>query len=183
MYDEVYEAWRRERENREVQALSKDFYVKLAGYMRKIREESRMLDEKTIKARLIRRELGNVRKMIKDLAQLRHKKILGKVITGASLPEGALTEEEDKIYGQISSSTEAIQALLKDVFSGQTPRVRGGEKPKIMVLRFLKEVPAMVGADMKIYGPFKPEDVATLPIKNAEILIRQGVAVEVEIKF
>jgi len=35
---------------------------------------------------------------------------------------------------------------------------------------------------MKTYGPFKPEDIATLPTENARILIKQGVALEVEAK-
>jgi len=49
-------------------------------------------------------------------------------------------------------------------------------------LRFVKEIPAIVGSDMKTYGPFEPEDIATLPLENARILIKQGVAVEVEVK-
>jgi DNA replication factor GINS len=49
-------------------------------------------------------------------------------------------------------------------------------------VRFLKEVPAIIGADMKTYVPFKPEDIATLPVENAKALIKQEVAMEVEIK-
>jgi DNA replication factor GINS len=51
-----------------------------------------------------------------------------------------------------------------------------------MVVRLLKEIPEIVGADMKTYGPFKPEDVATVPKENAKTLIKQGLAVEVEIR-
>ena len=47
-------------------------------------------------------------------------------------------------------------------------------------IRFLKDVPTIVGADMKTYGPFKEEDVASLPAENAEVLIKRGVVVEVE---
>ena len=50
-----------------------------------------------------------------------------------------------------------------------------------MVVRFLKDVPSIVGVDLKTYGPFKSEDVASLPIENARVLIRQGLAVEVEL--
>jgi len=34
---------------------------------------------------------------------------------------------------------------------------------------------------MKTYGPFKPEDIASLPEENARILIKQGAAMEVEV--
>jgi DNA replication initiation complex subunit (GINS family) len=33
---------------------------------------------------------------------------------------------------------------------------------------------------MKTYGPFKVEDVASLPIENAKVLIKQGLAEKVE---
>jgi DNA replication initiation complex subunit (GINS family) len=37
-----------------------------------------------------------------------------------------------------------------------------------------------MGTDMKTYGPFAAEDVASLPAQNAENLIRKGIAQEVE---
>jgi DNA replication initiation complex subunit (GINS family) len=53
MYNELYEAWKKEQESAELQPLTKDFYARLAGYVKKIREETKMLDERTPKARLI----------------------------------------------------------------------------------------------------------------------------------
>jgi DNA replication initiation complex subunit (GINS family) len=49
------------------------------------------------------------------------------------------------------------------------------------VVRFLKAVPAIIGIDMKTYGPFQQEDVVAIPVENAENLIRRGIAKEVEI--
>jgi len=43
-------------------------------------------------------------------------------------------------------------------------------------VRFLKEIPAIVGADMKTYGPFKEGDIAELPKENAEVLVKQKIA-------
>ena len=34
---------------------------------------------------------------------------------------------------------------------------------------------------MKSYGPFVVEDVASLPVENAKILVKQGLAVPVEV--
>ena len=50
----------------------------------------------------------------------------------------------------------------------------------MMVLRFIQEIPALVGSDLKTYGPFEPEDIATLPPENARVLIKQKIAVEVD---
>ena len=182
MYNELYEAWTKERETTEIQALPKDFYVKLAGYIKKMREESRMLDEKTVRAKLLRRESNNVKKMVKELIRLRYEKALRKTIAGEIVAKEALTHEEEKLLGEVSPSIESYQTLLKDILGGRSPRIEVKEKPKTMILRFVQEIPAIIGADMKTYGPFKPEDIASLPIENARILIKQGVAVEIEAK-
>jgi len=38
-----------------------------------------------------------------------------------------------------------------------------------------------MGTDMKSYGPFLAEDVASLPVENAKVLVKQGLAVLVEV--
>ncbi len=52
---------------------------------------------------------------------------------------------------------------------------------KRTVLRFTKAIPGIIGADMKTYGPFAAEDVASVPAKNAEMLVKQGLAVLIEV--
>jgi len=182
LYNELYETWKKEKENAEIQRLPKNFYAKIADYVKKIREESRMLDEKTTKAKLLKRELENVNNMAKELFQLRYKKLREKALARGTVPRAVLTEEEEKLHGKILPLAEAYQAFLKDILKGRLSRIEKEEEPKKMLLRFVKEIPAIVGSDMKTYGPFEPEDVATLPSENARILIRQGVAVEVEVK-
>jgi len=183
MYNELYEAWKREKENTEIQPLPKDFYTKLAEYTRKIREESRMLDEKTTRARLLMHESKNVQKMVKELIVLRHEKTVKKVLVGETTPKEGLTQEEEKLVKEAAPPFESFQALLKGILGGRLPHPESKEKPKKRVLRFVKEIPAIIGADMKTYGPFKPEDIASLPQENARVLVKQGVAVEVEVKL
>jgi DNA replication initiation complex subunit (GINS family) len=57
--------------------------------------------------------------------------------------------------------------------------VKPAENPKRILVRFLKAIPAIIGPDMKAYGPFNEEDVASLPAENAEVLLKRGVAMEV----
>jgi len=182
LYDKLYEAWKKEKESVEIQKLPRDFYAKLADYMKKIREEIRMLDEKTTKAKLMKRELKNVKNMSKELFQHRQDKVRKKALDGEIVPKEVLTEEEEKLYGEIFPLAESYQSYLKDILQGRLSRIEKEEKPKKMLVRFVQEIPAIVGSDMKTYGPFKPEDIATLPTENARILIKQGVAVEVEAK-
>jgi hypothetical protein len=48
-----------------------------------------------------------------------------------------------------------------------------------MVVRFLQPVPSFVGDDLRTYGPFKFDDVGTVPSLNAKGLISRGFASEV----
>lgn len=183
MYNELYEAWKKEKENTEIQGLPKDFYASLAEYIEKIRKETRMLDKKTAKARLVERELENGRKMVKELVELRYRKSVTDAVNEKVVSRDALTKEEEKLHSEFTPLAESYQKLLKNILRGKTSRVKKKkEKPKRTLVRLLQEVPAIIGSDMKPYGPFKAEDVATLPTENARILISQGAAVEVEVK-
>jgi DNA replication factor GINS len=182
LYDQLYEAWKKEKEIVELQKLPRNFYAKLADYVKKIREGNRMLDEKTTKAKLMNREFENAKNMVKELVQLRRDKILTKVADRKTVPREVLTEEEEKLHGEIFPLAEAYQTFLKDILQGRLSSIEEEEKPKKMLVRFVQEIPAIVGSDMRTYGPFKPEDIATLPTENARILIKQGVAMEVEAK-
>ncbi|MEM2028764.1 MAG: hypothetical protein QXS05_05220 [Candidatus Bathyarchaeia archaeon] len=183
MYDELFEFWRKERGNAGLQSLPKDFYARLADYVRRIREERRMMDEESVRGKLLRIEEENVRRMIHDLIRVRHEKILRLVISGDVVPLTALTEEEEGLYSSLSMYAEAYRSLLEDVVQGRRPRKISREGAKgFLVVRIVREIPQIVGVDMKIYGPFKPEDIATLPEENARALIKQGAAVEVSVQ-
>lgn len=183
MYDEVYDAWKKEQENIELQPLTKDFYARLAAYVKRIREETKMLDEKTAKAKLIKHELRNARRLIKALIQLRHEKIFETTTSGKAISTEALTEEEEKLCSKMLPLAESYQEFLKGILLGRLSRgEEEKERPKRILVRFLKDTPAIIGADMKTYGPFKTEDVGTVPVENATVLIKQGIAAKVELE-
>lgn len=182
MYEELFEAWKKEKENAELQALPRDFYANLVNYIKKIREESRMLDKKTTRARLMHSEFENTKKLVKELIKLRKEKILKKMVTGKTLSEDFLTMEEKHLHHDFLPLAESYQGFLKNILRGQVIQVERKEKPKRMLVRFVQEIPAIIGSDMNTYGPYRAEDLATLPPENAKILIKQGLAVEVEAK-
>jgi DNA replication factor GINS len=45
----------------------------------------------------------------------------------------------------------------------------------------LKDVEQITGADSETYGPFKLEDIATIPNENAQELIIKNLAVKIHI--
>lgn len=180
MYELLYEAWINEKKSDAIQGLPEDFYVRIIGYVKKLRAESRMLDERSVKARVLRRKVKNVEAMIKELLWLRWEKIVHKIFKGERVSENVLTLEERQWSRSLALLFEDFQSFCDGVLKGKTSKPMETQSGMV-VLRFLDDVPAIVGADMRTYGPFKAEDVATLPSQNARILVKRGVAVRVEL--
>jgi DNA replication factor GINS len=176
MYSQLYEIWRQELEDSELVKLPPDFYAGIVEYVKKLKEESRMLDKRTVKANLLRKEMQNMKRMTRELIQERYRKILNKSAKGEDIPREALTVEDEQIYREISPLAETVSSLTSEILHGHAPRTMTELRPKKIALRLVKDVPAIVGADMKTYGPFKTEDVASLPVENARILVKQGLA-------
>ncbi len=181
MYNELYEAWKHELESLELGKLPSDFYSRIADYLRRLKEEGRMLDKRTIKAKLLKREMQNVKRMVRELVQTRYRKLVRMVGKDKKAPLDVLTAEEEKVYAGVSPFAEAFRSFAKEILRGHTPKVTVERELKRAVLRFLKDVPAIIGADMETYGPFKVEDVASLPVENAKLLVKQGLAEKVEV--
>ncbi len=181
MYSQLYEVWKQELEDAELVTLPPDFYAGIVECVQKIREESRMLDKRTVKANILRKEMDNMKRMVRELIWARYRKIVNKAAQGAEITMEALTLEEKQIYGKISPMAEAIANFVSEISRGHEPNTTHGTSRRRVVMRLLRDVPAIVGADMKTYGPFKVEDVASLPVENAKILIKQNIAEKVEI--
>jgi DNA replication initiation complex subunit (GINS family) len=161
-----------------------------------------MLDDKTVRARLLVEESRNVKRLSEELVRLRYEKVLEKTKTGETLPTEGFAVEEEKLFKDASGSVETFSSFLRDVLSGKSSDAKTSNVSEIpnedvkdslddgetavigarkSVLRFVQPVPGIIGADMKPYGPFKPEDVASVPVENAKVLVKQGLAVEVEV--
>ncbi len=181
MYNYLYDVWKRELESNKLEKLPSDFYSRITDYLRKINEESRMLDKKTLKASFLKKEMQNVERMIRELIHMRYRKLVRIVAKGKKAPLNTLTTEEEKIYASFSSFADAFQSFATDVLRGYLPMIGSEQKRKRNVLRFLKDVPSIIGVDMKTYGPFKAEDIASLPVENVKILVNQGLAERVEV--
>lgn len=75
---------------------------------------------------------------------------------------------------EIQSSTDTEPK--KEELSQDAPPA---EQPKTILIRFIQPVPKFVGKELEPYGPFEPDEIATLPTQIAEILVKKGRAVEI----
>jgi DNA replication factor GINS len=181
MYNELHENWKRELESVELETLPPDFYPKIADYLKHLREEGRMIDRRTVKAHLLRFEMRNAKRMLREIVQARYKKLVKKIVSGEKVPSEFLTVEEEKLCVGCLPIFEAYQNFAKSLLRGQISNIDVVSQHKSSALRFLKDVPEIIGADMQTYGPYRAEDIASLPVENAQILVKQGLAEKIEV--
>jgi DNA replication factor GINS len=205
MYDQLYAAWKREIEDPTLGGLAPDFYIKLTEYLAHIKEDKGAIDKKSVKVALLEHEAHNVERMLQELLDIRYKKILKTITRLHRAPIELLTNEEAKIAQSAVCFENSYDQFVKNILEGQQTPItvtitqqansplqilqtqKQEIKPQVHViqkrltLRFVKNIPAIMGADMKSYGPFVAEDVASLPALNAQILVKQGLAVLVDV--
>jgi len=175
--------------------LPPDFYVKIEEYLGRIKDEDKVLDKKSVKMNLLLHEASNVERMLKELLDTRYRKLIKTITKNQKAPVGLLTTEEEGIVETFADFTNTYRKFAYDLMQGQLTQIKELDKtpikviiktdsppiPKRSTIRFLKSIPSIMGADMKSYGPFAAEDVASLPPQNAQILVKQGLAVLVEV--
>jgi len=94
---------------------------------------------------------------------------------GVPLPTQYKSEFEKAM--DITKTYEENLPLVRKVAEGIIKRiVAPPAKIEFVKVRFLKDMPAIVGADMKVYGPFAKGDVVELPRVNAEVIVKQEIA-------
>ena len=93
-----------------------------------------------------------------------------------------LLDEEKYILDSEEERDERREIILSATKSGRSKLLESiSERHKAdrIVVRLLKDVEQMVGADMNMYGPFRAEDIATIPHENAQALISERSAARV----
>ena len=93
-----------------------------------------------------------------------------------------LLDEEKFILDSQEEQKERTEMILSATINGKSKfleSIAQSHKTKRIVVRFLDTVDEIVGADLQKYGPFKSEDIATIPYENAQALIAKNVATKV----
>ena len=154
-----------------------------------------------------RKQIENIQKIIKDLYENRENKILQlSVITSKthnhSNNKENMLNEEKKFYEDITYTLNNYREnLLNNLVRGKKLTIENLEKtglPKEEIdkpkhlkdqimptkltksVKFINEVPSFVGTDLNIYGPFQKEDIASVPLDVANLLIRSNKVIENE---
>ena len=195
-YERLYKAWEKENEEPELQNIPDEFLHEMRRYSEELNKTP--TDSETLTGSITKKERQFVSQMLRELTETRLRKIVTKGVGGEPIDAQAMTPEEQRLHAN-------LRQLLIDYRQGadipepemppivRVPRPASIQRPSVtlpqessegelVVVRFLKPLPAIMGVDMKAYGPFNPEDVASIPRQNAVNLIRRGIAKLVDIE-
>jgi len=202
-YETLFELLQREKERSDLQRLENTFFNDTINY---IKDKKRLLEPKNDspfafeEKKKTERQLDNIYKILKELYERREKKIislaLDKSRTKSNLIDTtALLKEEKVIFDAVTSLLDTYRdAVLYSVLNEKVPfmQVFDDKKPKedfktaleikntTKLVRFLQPVSKFVGPELEEYGPFKEEDIASLPSEIAQVLLNKNRAEEIK---
>ena len=177
---DVYKLLKKEIESPSLQAIESNTFQKIAAVLGNLKGQGYEGVEASVRDRMAEL-LANSAWLLIEARQY-------KIHTRSSetLDYSKLTDEEKYLLdgqreynsrtGEVATAT--IKGRVK-VLESISAKVRS----KQIVVRFLKPIEQFVGVDMGKYGPFEPEDVATVPFENARSMVETGIAVEVQISL
>ena len=163
-----------EIENDEIQQINLEFYTVLSQSIGKLKTEEYSGIEAKIKTKLV--------EMTSLLTELILKIRLEKATT--DITKASLIDEEKFVIDSSDEMEERNEIILYSTLNGKTKvleSISQKHKTKPVSIRFLKDVEEIVAADSEKYGPFKSEDIATIPNKDAQELITKNLAVKVQL--
>jgi DNA replication factor GINS len=194
-YEHLKKAWEQEMNSKDLQVLMDGFFPEVTKYIAEL--NSAEMNDDTLVSRISLKEREYSNTMLKELSGKRLEKIVRSELEAMPLDSRSLTPEEQRFHANLRQvisdfrKSVEIPLNLSDLKNVTGPsETRGEDSPKLqekdrnelVVVRFLQQLPAIMGVDMKAYGPFKQEDVASIPNQNAVNLIRRGIAKLVEIE-
>ena len=170
----LYSILLRETENDSVQEVDSKLYISISNFVGKLKSEGYDGVEGKVKDSLVN--------MLTELTSLLLKIRLEKATKSTKIDYSNLLDEEKFILDTNEEKNERMDIILNSTLNGKAKlldSVATKHKTKSTVVRFLKETDQMIGADLAKYGPFKVEDVATIPYENAQALISKNVATKI----
>ncbi len=164
----------RETENDSLLEINPNFYRNLSDFIGNLRKQEFDEVENKIKDTMI--------EMASELTSLLINIRLEKISNSNDFDIGHLLDEEKYILDSQDEQNERKEMILSATINGKSKFLESlteNHKIKKIVIRFLADVDEIVGADLEKYGPFKTEDIATIPYENAQALIAKNIATKV----
>ncbi len=193
VFETLYEILRREKYKNELQQLESTFYTDVVKYLA---EKTSLVESQQSKSSIFasveiqktQKTIENVKKILKELYERRESKIIQLARVASMMGETTefpeILPEEKGLFREVRDMlTKYRSGIVNNLMLIKPPQIEEIEKPKELksdkkigtkLIRFLSPTPKFIGDDLNIYGPYDEEDLAALPIKVANVLIKKN---------
>lgn len=176
-FDDIKKAWKGEWVSQELTDLPSDFYSKISQHVAELDREIRRSEQ--FRQDLLQEELRNVIRMVQEICLLRLLKAMEEVAKGRA--PNSLIERERQAFNEIRRILDELRTgLVVPAITGKVKIAPPHEITNILLV-FSSEMPQIIGDDLKSYGPFKKCEVAFLPKRTAELILKHGLARRIEV--
>ncbi|MBI2040713.1 MAG: hypothetical protein HYT16_01300 [DPANN group archaeon] len=200
-FDDIAELARIEKYSTDLQQIKPEDMQKIREYfeakkamLAKQTKNSEFYDK--AKKEKLKFEIENARRALKDFYERREKKIISRAQfaarTNFKLKDTTnMRPAEEKFYSTILAGLEVFEKEFYAQFTKKIGDAIPASDPQtapalatadtqliLRVIKFLDNIPELVGPDLKTYGPFAAEQTASVPEEIAVLLVKQGKAVE-----
>lgn len=192
-YETIYGILRQEKYNSEIQILSKTFFKDIINYLKEKESLLKSQKEKGTFPKEVeknKKQIENIKKILKELYERRENKIIQLALLSSRSDKkddlSNLLPEEKQLFNEFKNTfIQYKNSILNQVLSKKIPDIKPKdikiEKPNsTKLVRFIHTVPKFIGTDLNIYGPFESENLASLPLKVADVLIKRKRAQEIK---
>ncbi len=155
--------------------LPADFYSRVSQYSQKLRRSMSSGNSEATN-RLVARQTEMIESMTRELFNRR----VEKASRGNAYLQ--LLPEERYVCSTRQRFQKRFDAFIEALSTGQPSFIEFAhrrESARNTTVRFTKRINELIGTDLRRYGPFEVDDLASIPASNADILIAGGDAVEV----
>ena len=171
----LYGIIQREIQNDAIQEIDHRLYGNIAEFLGKLKKQEFDNIENKIKNSLV--EMAT--ELVTLLVSIRLEK-------NSKNPDFTnLLDEEKYILDSQEERHERAEMILSAILNGKSQlldSISESHKTKSVPVRFLKDTEEFVGVDLEKYGPFKTEDLATIPYDNAQALISKELATKIRLE-
>lgn len=198
-YETLFEILRNEKNREDLQKLDDNFLDDISSYVNEkrnsVNEQLNLYsDDERMKAN---KQLVNIRSMLKELYDKRERKIilmaLNKSRTNTIMNLSVMLPYEKELFDNlVELFTSNRDKFMLKAFEVKERKIKKeviededdeddeekSEDVETKLVRFINSVPKFMGKELEVYGPFEEEDVASLPLEIADLLIKKGRAEE-----
>lgn len=194
-YDSVRIAWERELENDHLLDLQDLELSSMVSCLSNTRIQlAKTKAEQELEASILTQEVMNLEFMIEDLLLLRKRKILAAVAANEDL-QSDMTLQEEEFYNRLKRAFKAHQNFVDMTIAGKTGSETSSQEDDrslpqqlpedtdeegYVLVRFLEPIEdKFIGLDEAEYGPYREEDLATIPAAIARTWLRDRIVARV----